>query len=42
MRREETESVDHGAAIFADPVAYLATFGIVAELIDVRLLPAAA
>jgi hypothetical protein len=42
MRREETEGTDHGAVIFADPVAYLANFGISAEVVEDRPLPAAA
>jgi hypothetical protein len=32
MENKETKTID-GAAVFADPVAYLAEFGIEAELV---------
>jgi hypothetical protein len=42
MREKHQDQADHGAVVFADPVAYLAELGINAEVIAETTLPAAA
>jgi hypothetical protein len=41
MREKHQDQADHGAVVFADPVAYLAELGVDAEVIS-ESLPAAA
>jgi hypothetical protein len=43
MRQKPGQTKSHdGSAIFADPVGYLASLGIAAELVDETALPTAA